>query len=90
MPQISVCLHWQEGNYIIQLLTKLISVNTKLLRRCCDRMRYVLKHNDKKIFFILMLLCLYAYCCGYVDISGHLHLTQGRARLHPYVVVPLE
>lgn len=58
MPQISVCLHWQEGNYIIQLFTKPISVNTKLLRRCCDRMRYVLKHNAKKIFFFL---CCYAY-----------------------------
>ena len=57
MPQISVCLYWQEGNYIIKLFTKLISVDTKLLRQCCDRMRYVLKHNDKKIVF----LCCYAY-----------------------------
>ena len=56
MLQISVCLHWQEGNYIIKLFTKLISVDTKLLRRCFDRMRYVLKHNDKKFF-----LCCYAY-----------------------------
>ena len=48
MPQIRVCL---------QLFTKLISVDTKLLHRCCDRMRYVLKHNDNKFFF----LCCYAY-----------------------------
>ena len=51
-------------------------------------MRYVLKHNNKEFFFLLLSIC--AYYCGYVDISGHLHLTQGRIRLHPYVVVPLE
>ena len=51
MPQISVYLQSQEGNYIIKLFTKLVSVDTKLLRQCCDSMRYVLKHNDKKIFF---------------------------------------
>lgn len=60
MPQMGVFLHWQEGNYIIKLFTKPISVDTKLLRRCCDRMRYVLKHNDKKIFFsyVVMLMRL--------------------------------
>ena len=51
MPQISAYLQSQEGNYIIKLFTKLVSVDTKLLRRCCDRMRYVLKHNDKKIVY---------------------------------------
>lgn len=58
MPQISVYLQSQEGNYIIKLFTKLVSVDTKLLRRCCDRMRYVLKYNYEKIFFSL---CCYAY-----------------------------
>ena len=60
MPQIRVCLHWQEGNYIIKLFTKLISVDTKLLRRCCDRMRYVLKHNDNNFFlsYVVMLMHL--------------------------------
>ena len=58
MPQISVYLQSQEGNYIIKLFTKLVSVDTKLFRRCCDRMRYVLKYNYKKIFFSL---CCYAY-----------------------------
>ena len=60
MPQISVYLQSQEGNYIIKLFTKLVSVDTKLLRRCCDRMRYVLKHNDKEIVFpyVVMLMRL--------------------------------
>ena len=60
MPQISVYLQSQEGNYIIKLFVKLVSVDTKLLRRCCDRMRHVLKHNDKKIFFpyVVMLIRL--------------------------------
>ena len=61
MPEISVYLQSQEGtDYIIKLFIKLVSVDTKLLRRCCDRMRYVLKHNDKKIFFpyVVMLMCL--------------------------------
>ena len=51
MPQISAYLQSQEGNYIIKLFTKVVSVDTKLLRRCCDRMRYVLKQNDKKIVY---------------------------------------
>ena len=60
MPQIIVYLQSQEGNYIIKLFVKLVSVDTKLLRRCCDTMRHVLKHNDKKIFFpyVVMLIRL--------------------------------
>ena len=60
MSQISVYLQSLEVNYIIKLFTKLVSVDTKLLLRCCDRMRYVIKHNNKKIFFpyVVMLMRL--------------------------------
>lgn len=58
MPQISVYLHSQEGNYIIKLFTKTNKCWHQVI--ACDRMRYVLKHNDKKIFFsyVVMLMRL--------------------------------